>query len=266
MTDQATGGTSRGPTVRREQVREHVLAEGFARVEDLAHRFEVSAMTMHRDLDALEAEGWLVKIRGGATANPSATVEAGVLQRRTAMQREKVAIAAEAATLLTHGQTVFLDDSTTVLAMVEHLLRRPPMVVASNFVTAISALGELGGTELLLFGGAFHPRQDSCMGMHTVEAIERMHADLFFMSTTAISQGRLLHRSEETVTVRKAFLRRSAHSVLLVDHAKFGRPAPHLLCDVGEFDTVVVDDGVDADDLALLRERCDDVRVALVRR
>ena len=51
-----------------------MLAEGFARVEDLAHELGVSAMTVHRDLDALEAEGWLIKIRGGATANPSAVM------------------------------------------------------------------------------------------------------------------------------------------------------------------------------------------------
>ena len=256
--------TERGPAARRRLVREHVLHEGFARLEDLAQRFEVSVMTMHRDLDALEGEGWLVKIRGGATANPGALVEAGVHERRASMQREKIAIAAEAATLLGHGQTVFLDDSTTALAMVEHLLKRPPLAVGTNFLTALAALEELNGTELLLFGGAFHARQNSCMGMHTVEAIERVHADLFFMSTTAISQGRLLHRSEETVTLRKAYLRQSAHSVLLVDHAKFGRPAPHVLCDVSAFDTVVVDEGVDEDDLAMLREACDDVRIAVL--
>ena len=264
MNDPVLGEPGRGPAARRRQVREHVLHEGYARLEDLAQRFEVSVMTMHRDLDALEAEGWLVKIRGGATANPSALVEAGVHERRASMQREKVAIAAEAASLLGHGQTVFLDDSTTALALVEHLVKRPPMVVGTNFLTALAALGELNGTELLLFGGSYHAQQDSCMGMHTVEAIERVHADLFFMSTTAISQGRLLHRSEETVTVRKAFLRSSAHNVLLVDHAKFGRPAPHVLCDVSAFDTVVVDDGVHDDDLALLREACDDVRIATV--
>ncbi len=254
--------TGRGPAARRRLVREHVLREGYARLEDLAQRFEVSVMTMHRDLDALEADGWLSKIRGGATANPSALVEAGVDERRVSMQREKVAIAAEAASLLGHGQTVLLDDSTTALALVDHLLKRPPMVVGTNFLTALAALGELSATELILFGGSYHQHQQSFMGMHTVEAIRQVHADLLFMSTTALSGGRLLHRSEETVTVRKALMGSSAHTVLLVDHAKFGRPAPHVLCEVGDFDTIVVDAGVDEDDLAVLRGACDDVRVA----
>lgn len=262
MSDPQPSTPERGPVARRRQVREHVLHEGFARVEDLAHAFEVSVMTMHRDLDALEGEGWLVKIRGGATANPSALAESGVHERRASMQREKVAVAREAATLLTHGQTVFLDDSTTALALVEHLQARPPMMIGTNFVTAVTALGDLPNTEVHLFGGEYQARQDSCQGLQTVEGIDRVHADLFFMSTTAVSRGRCLHRSEQTVATRKAFLRNSTHNVLLLDHAKFGRPAPHVLCDVGEFDTIVVDDGVDDDDLALLRDRCEDVRVA----
>jgi DeoR/GlpR family transcriptional regulator of sugar metabolism len=99
----------------------------------------------------------------------------------------------------------------------------------------------------------------------TVQAIERLQADLFFMSTTAVTGGKCLHRSEATVMVREAFMRCSARRVLLVDHAKFGRPAAHVLCDVADFDVVIVDNGIDPDDLADLRQRCDDVRVAIVR-
>jgi DeoR/GlpR family transcriptional regulator of sugar metabolism len=253
-----------GPAARRELVRRHVLAEGFARVEDLARGFDVSVMTMHRDLDALETEGWLTKIRGGATANPSALIEAGVRERSLAMREEKAAIAQVAAAVLRQGQTVFIDDSTTALALVPHLLDLPQLTVATNFMPAVQLLGESASIDLLLLGGEYHSRQEACLGLATVAAIERLHADVLFMSTTAISNGKLLHRSEATIMVRQAFLRSSAHRVLLVDHAKFGRPAPHVLCGVDVFDTVVVDDGIDPDDLVDLRERTPEVLVAPV--
>ncbi len=60
------------PADRREQVRRLVLSTGFARTEELARQLGVSVMTVHRDLDVLATEDWLTKIRGGATANPSA--------------------------------------------------------------------------------------------------------------------------------------------------------------------------------------------------
>src|ERR1700759_3845226 len=50
------GQSERGPNVRREQVRLRVLAEGYARLDDLAQSFGVSLMTMHRDIDVLAAE------------------------------------------------------------------------------------------------------------------------------------------------------------------------------------------------------------------
>lgn len=256
----------RGPAARREQVRRRVLADGYARLEDLARGFDVSVMTMHRDLDALESEGWLVKIRGGATANPSALVEAGVRERMAAMRQEKAAIAEVAARMLTHAQTVFLDDSTTALALTPHLVAHPRLTVATNFLPAVAALGDSPNVELHLLGGQYHRRQEACLGMQTIEAIDRMHADLSFMSTTALSDGRCLHRSEATVMVRQAFLRNSRHQVLLVDHAKFGRPAPHVMCDVERFDTVVVDDGIDPADLQELRSRAASVLVAAVAR
>ena len=110
--------SDRGPVARRELVRRRVLDAGYARVEDLVREFDVSLMTMHRDLDALEADGWISKIRGAATANPSAMVDAGVRERASSMQAEKTAMCDVAAGLLRHGQTIFLDDSTTVLGFI----------------------------------------------------------------------------------------------------------------------------------------------------
>jgi DeoR/GlpR family transcriptional regulator of sugar metabolism len=259
----ALHGTDRGgPAFRREAVRKRVLAAGFARIDELAHDFDVSLMTMHRDLDALANEGWLTKIRGGATANPSALLEAGVRERTAAQRAEKAAIATVAAKMLGYGQTIFLDDSTTVLALVPHLTTHVPITIATNFVPVLAAIGDTADVELYVLGGQYYRPQEACFGMQTVEAIQQLHADLFFMSTTGMTGGRCYHRSEITIMVRRAFMTAADRRVLLVDHAKLGRRAPHLLCGVEDFDTVITDEGIDPEDLDDLRRRCPDVRVA----
>lgn len=243
-----------------------MLGSGFARIEDLARDLGVSIMTVHRDLDALEHEGWLTKIRGGATANPSALVDAGVRERRSALATEKAAIAAVAADFLAPGQTVFVDDSTTALAILPHLREFPSVVVASNFMPVVHELAEASGVEVVMLGGRYHPRQEACFGLQTVDAISQLHADVLFMSTTALTAGACFHRFETTVMVKRAFMSHATRSVLMIDHAKFGRPAPHLLGRVDEFDLVVTDESIDAEDLEELRQHDVEVRVAPVGR
>lgn len=253
-----------GPSHRRDQIRRIVVRDGFARIDDLAGRLGVSLMTVHRDLDALAAEGWLTKIRGGATANPSALAEAGVRERSLAMRREKDAIAGRAARHLGPGQTVFVDDSTTALALMPHLTAAAPITVVTNFLPVVAETADLPGVDVVLLGGTYHRLQEACFGLQTTDAIDQLHADVLFMSTTAVTGGSCYHRSEMTVMVKRALLACAGRKVLLVDHAKFGRPAPHLLCPVDTFDVVVTDSGLDAEELDELRQREVTVEVAQV--
>ena len=258
----ATDSEWSSPSDRREQVRRLVVSIGFARTDDLARQLGVSVMTVHRDLDALAAEGWLTKIRGGATANPSALAEAGVRERSAAMRAEKEAIARVAAGHLRPGQTVFLDDSTTALALLPHLAASAPLTVATNFFPAVEELSAMAGLEVLVLGGSYHRLQEACFGLGTTEAIQQLHADVLFLSTTAVNGGCCYHRSEMTVMVKRALMECSAQRILLLDHAKFGRPAPHLLAPLDAFELVVTDAGIDAEELAELRQREIEVEVA----
>lgn len=254
----ATGDRS-SPSARREAIRSRVLRDGFARIDDLAAVLGVSIMTVHRDLDSLAGEGWLTKIRGGATANPAALVQTGVRERTATMSAEKTAIAACAAQFLHPGQTVFLDDSTTALALLPHIADSVPTTVASNFLPVLAGLGRARDIELIALGGVYSPVQEACFGMQTIEAIGQLHADVLFMSTTALTRRACYHRSEVTVMSRRAYMQNTELTVLLVDHAKFGRRSPHLLCPVDAVDVVVTDAGIDGEDLEELRQR--DVRV-----
>ncbi|MGW3473358.1 DeoR family transcriptional regulator [Saccharopolyspora sp. NPDC000995] len=95
---------------RREQIRQEVLASGFVRIEGLAAKHGVSGMTIHRDLDVLEQQGWLRKVRGGATSTPTALLETSVRARIADAADEKARIAKHAVRLVSPGQVVALDD------------------------------------------------------------------------------------------------------------------------------------------------------------
>src|SRR5690606_4600501 len=66
---------------RQRAITEAVMAAGSIRIDELAERFEISTMTVHRDLDELEARGLLRKTRGVATALSTALVESSDVYR-----------------------------------------------------------------------------------------------------------------------------------------------------------------------------------------
>lgn len=244
------------PDLRREAMRRHVAEHGFARVDALAAEFGISIMTVHRDLDELEARGFLHKVRGGATSAPTRTFHGDIAHRMAAQAREKQALAAFVVATQVHpGQVVVLDDSTTSLAVARVLPERAPLTVVTHFLPVVRILAEQPGIELIGLGGRYVPAYDSFLGQATAAAAADLQADLLIMSTTAVTDGVCYIQSQDTVITRRALIARSARTVALIDHTKFGRRALHRLVDLADIDGVVVDQATPESVLADLRSR-----------
>ena len=256
------GGQSLLPRQRREEIRRRVVDEGFVRIEQLAEALDVSLMTIHRDLDVLQTEGWLRKVRGGATARPSALHHGDVRHRIATMSGAKRDLALAAVELVEPGQSVLLDESTTALALVDLLPAKAPLTVVSNFLPVISRLGAEPGIDVICLGGAYYGAYDAFLGMRTSEAVRSLRADILFASTTAVTGGQCYHQSQETVAVKRALMEAADRRVLLLDHSKFLQRGLHHLAPLSAFDLVLVDSGTPSAEIEALRGQGVEVRVA----
>jgi DeoR/GlpR family transcriptional regulator of sugar metabolism len=242
-----------GPRQRRERLRAWVSEQGFVRIEDLAQHFHVSIMTIHRDLEALQAEGWLRKVRGGATAKPSSLYHGDVRHRSQTMAAQKFQLAKAALDEVRPGASIMLDDSTTALALAELLPGRGPCTVITNFFAVMKVLAGAPDIDLISLGGAYYPAYDAFLGMRTSESVRSLHADVLFMSTTAVTDGDCFHQSLETVAVKRSLMESADRRVLLIDHSKFTKSGVYRLARLNEFEQVLVDSGITEDQLASLR-------------
>jgi DeoR/GlpR family transcriptional regulator of sugar metabolism len=249
-----TSRDGRDQAQRQDQIAELVLAQPFVAARELAARFGVSLMTVHRDLDELERQGVLRKVRGGATPQPSSIFESNARYRITEARAEKQALASHALTLVEPGNAVILDDSTTVLTLARLLSAVTPLTVLTNSLAVLQELKAVPDLDLVVLGGDFLPRHNCFSGLVCEATIAAMRADLLFMSSMAISGGLVFQPDQELALVKRAMIAAAARRVLLVDHTKFGRVALHRVASLQEFDLVLVDDGIDEAGLRQLQD------------
>jgi len=261
--DQLASGSRQSRQFERQHaVTELVISEGSVRIEDVAERFGVSLMTVHRDLDKLESRGILRKTRGVATATSTSVIESSDVYRSNRQAAEKEALAVAAMDYIEPGQAIILDDSTTVMRIARHLAGKAPITVITNTLTLMNELRDTNGITLLGLGGLYYNWCSAFMGPMTRHEIAQFHADTFIMSTSAIINDVVFHQHLETLDTKRAMFDASNKRVLLADHTKFERQALHAMVPLRAFDAVIVDDGTSRMDIEHMRNKGINVVVA----
>jgi len=247
---------------RQARIRERVLSEGSVQIEQLAEEFSVNHMTILRDLDVLQKQGWLRKVRGGATAQPSALFHGDIRYRMQAMKEAKQELARTAIKVVEPGRSIMLDESTTSLHLAQLLPSRGPLTIIAYFHSIMKLFVEEAGIDLIGLGGTYYPAYDSFLGLLTAQSIRSLGGDMLFMSCTAISEGFCYHLSQEVTLVKQALMEAASYRILMVDHGKFSKRSLFQLAPLTDFDLVIVDQNISAWDLAAMRDFGVNVHVA----
>ncbi|MFP7365220.1 DeoR/GlpR family DNA-binding transcription regulator [Corynebacterium callunae] len=233
---------------RRERIVAYITRHGSARVEQLAEHFDVSAMTIHRDLEALATENLVERIRGGARSVSPSMSELAVGQRRHLHRNVKEALCAAAARLIPEGAVVAIDDSTTLEPLVEQLPQRSPSALITHSLKAMSEHRNRAGMvdiRLIACAGLYFPETDSFLGRSTAAQLAELSADISFVSTTALrttgNSAALFHPDMEAADTKRAVIGIGAVKVLVLDSSKFGSPGVFKVAPIDKFDHIIID-------------------------
>jgi DeoR/GlpR family transcriptional regulator of sugar metabolism len=227
---------------RRQGILDLLMEAGSATVDELSARFDVSRMTIHRDLDQLEQEGLLRKVRGGASMQASGQFESDFRYRQRLAGPEKQRIAAAAAGMIEPGQTIIIDDSSTAGGVAKYLAELRPLTVITNNLGVIQELAGMAGITLIALGGQYAKKFHGFFGLLAEESLRSLRADVALVSTSAIHGTAAFHQDQEVVQAKRLMLAAAERKYLLADHSKFGRPALHFLTELGTFDAVLTGD------------------------
>jgi DeoR/GlpR family transcriptional regulator of sugar metabolism len=214
---------------------------GMVEVEALTRQFSVSKMTVHRDLDDLERQGVLRKVRGGATIEAGIQFESDFHFRARQDRDVKFQVARKALELVEPGSTIMIADGTTAAALGMIVPEKRPVTVITNNAAVIDGLRSETGINLISLGGAYSAKYNGFFGLPTEQNLTSLRADIAFITAPAVSGTQVFHMDGEVVRTKQAMLRAAAKSCLLLLHRQFDRVALHMFADLSDFDWIISD-------------------------
>ena len=210
---------------RRQRIVRILLEEPGIKVTELAGRLDVSQGTIRNDLKALAESGEVSRVRGGAVittghrcASPSFAAR---MQVRAAA---KARIASRAVEMVEDGDSIILDASTTVFALIPHLQRLHDLTIVTNGIEAGLALAKNASHTVILVGGVLRPDGTSVVGHLGAKILENLHVKTAFVSCSGFTlQAGLTEIDIQEVLLKSRMIGCAERVVALIDSQKFGR-------------------------------------------
>lgn len=230
-----------GKRERHDLILNEIRTSAAIRVSELASRLGVSGETIRRDLAELGEAGLIARTYGGATIRPM-TSEPTVGERGLAFVEERSRIGAAAARRIEDGQIVMIDGGSTTWQVARHLSQAArDLTVITNSAAIASAVGVNPNFRVILCPGTYDAREGSVLGEDAVEYIERFNAHIAIIGATGLTESGPSDAIAGAAIFKRAVLRRSAGSMLVIDHSKFGRTALQTVCPLDALDEIVTD-------------------------
>jgi DeoR/GlpR family transcriptional regulator of sugar metabolism len=230
---------------RRDLIARIVREHGRARVADLSQRMHVSTVTIRKDLEALVAEGRILRAHGGAMAITDAAAEGAFEVRERYQRAEKDRIGAAAAATVVDGESVALDASTTALAIARHLRARGGWVhltVITNGLRIASELAGVPGITVAMPGGFVRWEAMSVVGPLGEGLFSRVNIQRAFMGAAGFTiESGLSDATQEEADIKRLMTTHARQVIGVIDHTKWERAAFATFCSTQELTTIISD-------------------------
>ncbi|GIP59803.1 DeoR/GlpR family DNA-binding transcription regulator [Paenibacillus sp. FSL W8-0186] len=232
---------------RLREIEDMLKSNGMVEVAKLSRLFNVTEMTIRRDLDDLVQRKIAVRSHGGAMLPPDNVLSERSYEMRIMVNREeKEAIAREALALINEGDRVFFDSSTTVYCLAQLISNTQNLLVVTDTLSTANELMSRSRVKVICLGGELQKETGSCAGPFAEQMIECMNFNTAFIGLPRISMNGVLSTSSISgLRIKQAAIQRSKKVVILIDSSKLGDPEFLEVGHLSEVDTVITDSNID---------------------
>ncbi|WP_227002622.1 DeoR/GlpR family DNA-binding transcription regulator [Salicibibacter kimchii] len=231
---------------RKEHIVKLIQEHDKVDITDLTNHFQVSTMTVRRDLNALEKEGKIIRTHGGAVAAPQLRKEIAYQLKENVHLAEKKAIALKAVSKVADHSTIILDSGTTTLELARLLKDRKGLKVVTNDVLIAAELIN-SPVDVIVTGGELQHEVGAMFGSHTQHLLQSVYVDQCFLGAHSVdSEGEVRTPSIEKSKIKKLMIEAASETWLLADHSKYGHKTFAYVCHLEELKGIITDERMQA--------------------
>jgi DeoR family fructose operon transcriptional repressor len=238
------------PEDRRQAINQYIQTRGEVRLTELEERFpDVSSMTLRRDLENLEQQGQIVRIRGGAKslAHLSMIKEAAFTQRQVENTAAKITIAEKALTLIEPGRSYYIDSGTTCMLFAQRLPDQNLFVLTPAPNVALELIKNQN-IKINLTGGQLNRDTLTLSGFNATEYVKNLNIDIAFMAASAFSLSNGFSCGDYMeAELKRIIIRKARRVVLLMDTTKLNNDLPYTFARLNNIHTWITDEPLPED-------------------
>lgn len=227
---------------RLDDITKYVNEKKSVSISELSEQFNVSVITIRRDITELEKLGELKKVYGGVTAiKPEQAISYD--ERYIKNKEKKDYIAKIASQYIENYDTIFIDSGTTTSNILQYLDNDIHLTVFTNNLDIINSSENFPNIKLFVVGYIFNKETRSFVGES--EYFKRINLDKSFLSASGvhIEKGVTTLDFDENL-IKIDIVKKTNKNYLLVDKSKIGSSTILTFADIKDMDTIFTNDSI----------------------
>ncbi len=227
---------------RRREILSRLGNDGKVIVAELANEFNVTEETIRRDLERLDKEGLASKTYGGAVAVQNNAHDLPYKIRFGVNVDKKQKIADTVASLISDGEKIMVDGSSTAIYIIKKIKTKKNMTVITNSVEILLELADKPDFTVLSTGGMLKEGALALTGTSAEKMISSYHVDTAICSCKGVDTELGVTESNEMDTlIKQAMFSSAERKILAVDNEKLDKKSFVKVCQLKDIDVLVTD-------------------------
>lgn len=230
---------------RQDQILEILHQKGEVFVKNLSDQFNVSPITIRRDLDTLTEQNAVDRVHGGAVIKRDFRQEALFDEKGHQHMAEKRRIAIAAVEQIPDNAVIFLNSGSTTLEVLKQIKNKHVRVVTNN--AASIHVERDPQVELFLVGGEYRKSSQSLVGDIATHSLSRVMSCCTILGINGINRKfGLTTTVQQEVSVNSMMVEQCNGPVIVVaDSSKIGVVSNFPSISIGNISTLITDSNAD---------------------